>query len=197
METMREQTFETNSSSMHSFTVGVGIRDRKEFPEIDDQGRVHIPWVRFEDLDDIYTFTSIVQLLVIILVNGKTGHVEDLLKMEDDKRNQLVNAIKIAYSMAGLDEVDEVVIDLPPEAHGIELNEYEACIDSVANWTDMGLILPSDTGTIQDLGAIQLLANNNTALTLVSAQRGKCNDEYVLYTAALLAMNVHGKIDYD
>jgi len=197
METIREQTFETNLSSMHSFAVGDGIRDHKEFPKPDDQNRIHIPWRRFDDLDDLNSFTAIVQLLVIILVTGKTGHVEDLLTLEDDKRNQFFEAVKLAYFMAGLDEIEGVIIDLPKEAHGIELNNYEACIDGVADWTDMELILPSDTGTIQDLGAIRLLSNNNTALTLVSSCRGKCDDEYVLYTAALLAMNVHGKIDYD
>lgn len=197
METIRNQTFETNSSSSHSLTVGNGMRDIKEFPELDDNDRIHIPWCRFEDLDGLNNFTSIVQLLVIILVNGYTGHVEDLLKMDDKKRNQLFNAVKLAYSMAGLDGVEGIVIDLPPEAHGIELNDYEACIDRVANWTDMELMLGSDDGSIKGLGAQRLLCRNNTALTLVSAKRGECNDDDVLYTAALLAMNVYGKFDYD
>lgn len=196
METIRNQTFETNSSSSHSLTVGNGMRDFKEFPELDNSNRIHIPWCRFEDLDGLDTFTSIVQLLVIILVDGYTGHVEDLFKMDAAKRNQLVSAIALAYSMAGLDEVEGIVIDLPPEAHGIELNDYEASIYRVANWTEMDLMLASDTGSIKDLGAARLLSRNNTALSLVSSKRGECNDDDVLYTAALLAMNVRGAFNY-
>jgi len=199
METIREQTFETNSSSMHSFTVGVGIRDRKEFPEPDEYGRIHIPWRRFEDLDGLDSFTSIVQLLVIILINGSecTSHLEDLFMVDEGKRAGFIKAVQLAYEMAGLDEIDGVVIDLPQSAHALELNEYETCIDGVANWSDMELMLSSNEGSVKDLGAQLLLCQNNTALSLVSAMSGKCADYDILYTAALLAMNVHGKIDYD
>jgi hypothetical protein len=49
-------------------------------------------------------------------------------------------------------------------------------------------------GGIKDMGAVCALKYNNTALSLVTAMKQFSQDEDVLYTAALLAMDVKAKI---
>ena len=195
METMRNGVFETNSSSEHCFTIGDGFRDRSEFPVPDEYGNVHIPWCRFDDLNSLETFTELAQLLILFVVEAHTGYIGDLFRIDKEKRLQLVNSILIAYKMAGISGADGVVIDFPKPVTGLELDDDGNIeLNNIFNWTEVNLMSCSIDGGIQNMRAKFFLKNNNVASVLVDSMLSKCSDEDVLYTAALLAMNVKGKI---
>lgn len=196
METMRNGVFETNSSSEHSFSIGnTGLRDTKEFPKPDEEGRVHIPWCTYDNLEKIETFTEMAQLLILFVVEGIKGRLCDLFGCRRDLREQLVQSILIAYKMAGINGVEDLVIDFPQPVTGIEIGgSGDIFMVDLSEWSGLDLMSCSMDGGIKDMGAARALKNNNTALTLVTAMKQFSQDEDVLYTAALLAMDVKAKI---
>lgn len=196
METMRNGVFETNSSSEHSFSIGDrNLRDPKEFPKPDEEGRVHIPWCTYDSLNKIETFTEMAQLMILFVVEGLKGRLCDLFGCRRDLREQLVQSILIAYKMAGIGGVSELVIDFPQPVTGIEIGgSGDIFMVDLSEWSGLDLMSCSIGGGIKDMGAVHALKNNNTALTLVNAMKQFSQDEDVLYTAALLAMDVKAKI---
>lgn len=196
METMRNGVFETNSSSEHSFSIGDrNLRDPKEFPKPDEEGMVHIPWCTYDSLNKIETFTELAQLLILFVVEGLNGRLTDLFSCKNEVREQLVQSILIAYKMVGITGVDGIIIDFPEPATGVEIGGggYPFLSD-VAISSNLELMACSMDGGIKDMGAVCALKYNNTALSLVTAMKQFSQDEDVLYTAALLAMDVKAKI---
>ena len=196
METMRNGIFETNSSSEHSFSIGDrNLRDPIEFPKPDEEGLVHIPWCTYDSLNKIETFTELAQLLILFVVEGLNGRLTDLFSCKLGVREQLVQSILIAYKMAGIDGAKGLVIDFPEPATGVEISGGGyAFLSDVPVSSNLDLMACSMDGGIKDMGAVSALTFNNTALSLVTAMRQFSQDEDVLYTAALLAMDVKVKI---
>ena len=181
MFTVRPNVFETNSSSEHCLTVEDGMRDIEEFPVPDDTGTVHIPMIG--NADDLYVtkdFVSLVQYIVIASLKGN-GY-EHLFKLTEEEVSQLNYVITTAYKMAGIADVDEVVLD----ANG---GGY------LALWG--GCYTETDT---MEWGLKSVLArlawsvkDNNVALRLVTLYTTNKPSEHDLnYAAAALAMRTHG-----
>lgn len=185
MISIRQCVFETNSSSQHCLSVNDGMRDTKEFPQLID-GNVYIP---FENPDETKNFVQLVQYMVCMMLDEQS--VETLITLPEDERKKFYQVIQLAYRMAGLDEVDEVVIT-PPE-------RYKHCgihIDGdgdVALWGgERAYMSTLSTGLSTVLDELSHpVRMNNTAMSLV-ARYAKDADPKVAYAAAALALNTNG-----
>ena len=185
MISIRQGVFETNSSSQHCLSVNAGMRDTKEFPQLID-GNVYIP---FGNPDETKNFVQLVQYIVCMMLDEKS--VETLMTLPEDERKQFYQVVQLAYRMAGLGEVDEVVIT-PPERckhGGIHIEED----GDVALWGgERAYMSTLSTGLSTVLDELSHpVRRNNTAMSLV-ARHAKDVDPNVAYAAAALALNTSG-----
>lgn len=189
MFTVRPTVFETNSSSEHCLTVENGMRDIEEFPMPDDTGKVHIPLiVNADDLSETKDFVSLVQYLVLMATHG--GGYEKLFKLKDYEIAMLYDVITLAYRMACIHGVDEVVLDPPIPNAGIDL--YGS--GYITLWggccTDLATMGDGITDAVERLA--WSVRDNNLAHTLVNQYAGAGGNKNVNYAAAALAMRTHG-----
>lgn len=191
MITVRPNVFETNSSSEHCLTVEDGMRDIEEFPVPDDTGTVHIPMIgNADDLCATKNFVSLVQYIVIASLKGN-GY-EHLFKLTEEEVSHLNYVITTAYKMAGIADVDEVVLD-PPDKKDIGVTLSGG--GYLALWG--GCYTETDTMEWGLKSVLERLAwyvkNNNVALRLVTLYTTNKPSEHDLnYAAAALAMRTHG-----
>ena len=185
MISIRQGVFETNSSSQHCLSVNAGMRDTKEFPQLID-GNVYIP---FGNPDETKNFVQLVQYMVCMMLDEKS--VETLITLPEDERKQFYQVIQLAYRMAGLGEVDEVVIT-PPEQYkhcGIHIEESGYATLWGGQCTDMSTFSTGLSTVLDELS--YPVRMNNTAMSLV-AWYAKDVDPKVAYAAAALALNTSG-----
>lgn len=188
MRTSRDAVFETNSSSTHCLTVNEGMRDKNEFPPIED-GIVHIPLSDSHDIDKTNTFVKLVQYIVLMTLE-EHGY-EYLFKIPESDVMRLRNVIEMAYRMAGFKEdIDEIVFDPPKRAssNGIVLTTSGAILWDVFV-LDIGVLADSLNYALECLH--DRMSKNNTAVSLVKWY-GDPADEVTSYAAAALAMNTSG-----
>ena len=98
----------------------------------------------------------------------------------------------MAYRMAGITGVNEVVLDPPANSEGIRLygNGYITLWGGC--YTDLETLSYGIKSTIKRLA--WFVRNNNIAHTLVK-QYGLLGEDEVNYAAAALAMRTHGEFD--
>ena len=190
MKTIRIGVFETNSSSEHVLTVNDGMRDVSQFPKKDDDDCIHIRLVPGAWLDGPYdTFEKMVQFMVVMAVREEGF---DSLLTDKDISSRLYRIINLAYKMAGLGEIDEVIFDPPTdECGGIHINSYSTTLfEAIDN--SLG-VLWSDLDHVIDNVSFYVM-NNNVARSLVMTYAP--NEPIKLaYTAAALAMNTVGQLE--
>lgn len=190
MFTVRPNVFETNSSSEHCLTVEDGMRDIEEFPVPDEFGELRIPLPRCaDDLKKTDNFIQLVQYIVLEATCG--GGYSELVKLETENVNKLFAVIQLAYKMAGLNDVESVVFEPPPNFdHGLVMYP-----DTIEVWDFCDTELSTLGGGIDD--ALEHLAyavmQHGSAMTLVTNCPGcKGNNKILNYAAAALALNTHG-----
>lgn len=189
MFTVRPNVFETNSSSEHCLTVEDGMRDIEEFPVPDDTGTIHIPLIRnADDLSETKDFVSLVQYLVLMATHG--GGYEKLFSLKDYEIAMLYEVIELAYRMACIHGVDDVVLDPPTPNVGIDLYGSGYITLWGGCYTDLATMGDGITDAIERLS--WYVRDNNLANTLVTQYADTKGNKNVKYAAAALAMRTHG-----
>lgn len=185
MISIRQGVFETNSSSQHCVTVKPGMRDVDEFPMIEDYD-IHIPFGNPSVTD---TFLKLVQYIICMMLEEHP--LEHLMNIPTEDRKKFYKVIQLAYKMAGIGEVDNVIIDPanPKRAGGINIDaDGDVTLFGCEN-TELGTLGIGLQDALDELaGAVK---NNNTALSLVTWY-AKDVDPTVAYAAAALALNTSG-----
>ena len=110
METYRNGTFETNSSSSHVLTLGNKLRPIEEFPVPDADGVIHLDVPRDENgyIDFSPCLEKFIDFLVLCL--GMTAEGEDPRQASPSHSEQkrIIKWLNIIYKMVGLPEVKSI-----------------------------------------------------------------------------------------
>lgn len=108
MITVRNQVFETNSSSCHSVTLGTELRPIEEFPLPDKDGviQIELPLTK-EWYDGFKTFNDFL-ILALMYINGGEKLTGWTWSPNGDDQVELLRWINIVYSMRGLQHVNSI-----------------------------------------------------------------------------------------
>jgi len=108
MITVRNQVFETNSSSCHSVTLGTELRPIEEFPLPDKDGVIQIELpIAKEWYDGFKTFNDFLILALMYINDGEKLTGWNWSPSGDDQVD-LLRWINIVYSMRGLPHVNSI-----------------------------------------------------------------------------------------
>ena len=108
MITVRNQVFETNSSSCHSVTLGTELRPIEEFPLPDKDGIIQIELpIAKEWYDGFKTFNDYL-ILALMYINGGEKLTGWAWSPNGDDQVELLRWINIVYSMRGLPHVNSI-----------------------------------------------------------------------------------------
>ena len=108
MITVRNQVFETNSSSCHSVTLGTELRPIEEFPLPDKNGTIQIELpITKEWYDGFKTFNDYL-ILALMYINGGEKLTGWSWSPNGDDQVDLLRWINIVYSMRGLPHVNSI-----------------------------------------------------------------------------------------
>lgn len=110
METYRNGTFETNSSSSHVLTLGNKLRPIEEFPVPDADGVIHLDVPRDENgyIDFAPCPEKFIDFLVLCI--GMTAEGEDprVAVPSHSEQKRIIKWLNIIYKMVGLPEVKSI-----------------------------------------------------------------------------------------
>lgn len=120
MITVRQQVFETNSSSQHVVTIGKKLRPKEEFIMPDENGRIIIDVDIVGGMLDFYsdlhygdppfkTFKDYLLLAMVYMENGSKLSSITWTPSDGDQK-KFVRWVNTIYSMVGLPKVTSVIL---------------------------------------------------------------------------------------
>lgn len=130
MITVRQQVFETNSSSCHSVTLGTKFRNIKEFPIPDEKGIIQIELpVTKEWYDGFSTFSDYL-ILALMYINGGEKLTGWNWSPNGDDQVDLIRWLNIVYTMRGLPHVSGLRLNWTGYVEFNENGDGSSCGDA-------------------------------------------------------------------
>ena len=108
MITVRNQVFETNSSSCHSVTLGTELRPIEEFPLPDKDGVIQIELPITKDWCEGFKTFNDYLILALMYINGGEKLTGWTWSPNGDDQVDLLRWINIVYAMRGLPHVNSI-----------------------------------------------------------------------------------------
>lgn len=139
MITVRNQVFETNSSSCHSVTLGTELRPIEEFPLPDKDGVIQIELpITKEWYGGFKTFNDYL-ILALMYINGGEKLTGWTWSPNGDDQVELLRWINIVYSMRGLPHVNSIklvwtgFVEFKEDGSGISCGDADETYDVIGS----------------------------------------------------------------
>lgn len=130
MITVRNQVFETNSSSCHSVTLGTELRPIEEFPLPDKDGIIQIELpITKEWYDGFKTFNDFL-ILALMYINGGDKLTGWNWSPNGDDQVDLIRWLNIVYTMRGLPHVSGLRLNWTGYVEFNENGDGSSCGDA-------------------------------------------------------------------
>lgn len=202
MITVRNQVFETNSSSCHSVTLGTELRPIEEFPLPDKDGIIQIelpiikPWY-----DGFKTFNDFL-ILALMYINGGEKMTGWNWSPGGNTQIDLIRWLNIVYTMRGLPHVSGLRLNWTGFVEFKEDGSGISCGDADEMYYEIGM-LQSGYGLkeflmslAQEVGSDSKLPDIEKVLEPIDEEDYKAN--VAMYNAAIaLVYNTTSRICED
>lgn len=138
MITVRNQVFETNSSSCHSVTLGTELRPIEEFPLPDKDGIIQIELpITKEWYDGFKTFNDFL-ILALMYINGGEKLTGWNWSPNGDDQVDLIRWLNIVYTMRGLPHVSGLRLNWTGYVEFNENGDGSSCGDADQTYYAIG-----------------------------------------------------------
>lgn len=202
MITVRQQVFETNSSSCHSVTLGTELRPIEELPLPDKDGIIQIELPITKEWYDGFSTFSDYLILALMYINGGEKLTGWNWSPYGDTQVELIRWINIVYSMRGLPHVSGIklswtgYVEFKEDGSGISCGDADQSYDAIGSLQSGYGLEEFLVSLAQEVGSDTKLPDIEKVLEPIDEEDYKAN--VAMYNAAIaLVYNTTSRICED